>query len=210
MKRTTSLWPATLLIFLTALGGSPLASQEHELSMGSAVRITGATVLRGGPASPPRLYPTILEGSVVGMRGDTILFETGNEPVYWIPLGRGPLVERRAVVSDMKRSVLVTAAISGAAGATFALGLHDDCTADESELALGVAVVACPEVGTAGGAALRGFAIGTGIGAAVGVILSRFFKRQGWVAMPLDQIRFSAGPGGGWALSLPAGPGGNR
>ncbi len=178
--------------------------------MGSAVRITGAMVLRGGPASPPRLYPIVLEGSVVGMRGDTILFETGNEPVYWIPLGEGPLVERRAVVSDMKRSVLVTAAISGAAGATFALGLHDECTSDESGLAEGIAVVACPEGEKASGAALRGFAIGTGIGAAAGVILSRFFKRQGWVAMPLDQIRFSAVPGNGWAVSLPAGVRGGK
>ena len=211
MTRTTPAALATLILALPVLAASPaLSGQENELSMGSAVRITGATVLRGGPASPPRLYPTVIEGTVVGMRGDTILFETGNEPVYWIPLGEGPLVERRAVVNDMKRSVLVAAAISGAAGATFALGLHDQCDSDESGIAQGVVVVVCPEEEKAAGAALRGFAIGTAVGAAAGVVLSRFFKRQGWVAMPLDQIRFTAAPGSGWAVSLPAGVRGGR
>ena len=183
-----------------------LAGQEHELSMGSVVRFTGATVLRGGPASPPRLFPTVMEGNVVGMRGDTILFETGNEPVYWIPLGAGPLlVERRAAVTDMKRSIAVATFVGGAAGATFALGIHDQCQANEEGLALGVVVSNCAEDENAGGTVLRGVAIGAGIGAVAGVVLGRFVKRQGWVAMPPDQIRFRALPGPGLAMRVPVG-----
>lgn len=203
---TPSIRAAFAALLLALPGDAPLAGQEHELSMGSIVRITGAIVLRGGPASPPRLFPTVMEGNVLGMRGDTILFETGNEPVYWIPLGAGPLlIERRAAVKDTKRSIAVATFIGGAAGATVALAVHDQCTADKEGLALGVALTNCVEDENAGGTVLRGVAIGVGIGAVAGVVLGRFVKRQGWVAMPPDQIRFRAFPGPGLAVRVPVG-----
>lgn len=180
--------------------GGVLAGQNadvHDLNMGSIVRITGATVLRGGPASPPRLFPVTIEGNVVGMRGDTLLFETGVEPVYWIPLGEAPLVERRAAVRDIKRSVLVMSVVSAAAGATFAWGWHDQCRVNQEALQVGLQITNCPDDSSEGEAVLRGLALGAGAGAVAGVVLSRFVKRQGWVPLALDRIRFQAMPGTG-------------
>lgn len=188
-----------------------LAAQDSEqLSMGQMVRITGATVLRGGPASPPVLYPVPLEGNVVGMQGDTLLFETGNEPVYWIPLGERPLLERRATVTDTKRVLLVTTSISGLAGATFAWGLNDECHAGDTAVALGLASASCPEEESGGAVALRGFGIGVGVGLVAGLALRRFAKRQAWVPVRLDGLRFSASTGAapaavGLALRMPIG-----
>lgn len=203
-------------VALLAAGGtrssSPLVAQESErLSMGQMVRITGATVLRGGPASPPVLYPVPLEGNVVGMKGDTLFFETGNEPVYWIPLSEGALLERRATVTDTKRVLLITTGVSGLAGATFAWGWKDECHASEIAIELGLTTAACLEdAETGSAAALRGFAIGAGVGVAAGLVLGRFAKRQAWVPVRLEGLRFSApsgaGPGAvGLALRMPLG-----
>lgn len=192
--------PAFLLAVLAILPGGALTGQDtdvHDLNMGSIVRITGATVLRGGPASPPRLLPVVIEGNVVGLRGDTLLFETGNEPVYWIPLGEQPLVERRAAVRDMKRSVLVMSAVSAAAGATFAWGWHDQCRVNQEALQVGLQITTCPDDSSAGEAVLRGLALGAGVGVVAGIVLSRFVKRQGWVPLTLDRIRFQGMPGAG-------------
>lgn len=175
---------------------APATAQDTSLSFGTQLRITGATVLRGGPASPPTVYPVELEGNVVGMRGDTLLFETGNEPVYWIPLGSGyPLVERRGTVREFGRTMLIAAAITGGAGATFAWGLHDQCRVDPSIAELGISG-RCPDKGTAGGAALKGLLVGAGIGASAGMILSRFARRSAWVPVPLQEIHYREGPGG--------------
>lgn len=170
-------------------GAGALAAQEHELRQWDVLRVTGATVHRGGPASPPRLLPVAMEGRVAGMRGDTLLFETEDEPIYWIPLSVGPpLVERRAQVTDRTRLMLVASAVAGAAGATFAWGLHDGCGDRPSTLAS-----AC-DAGGSGRAALQGFAAGVAVGAAAGLVLSRFAKRWGWVPMPADAIRYSPWP----------------
>ncbi len=185
-------------------------STGERLSMGEMVRITGATVLRGGPASPPVLYPVALEGNVVGMKGDTLLFETGAEPVYWIPLGPRPLVERRATVTDTKRVLFVTTGVAGLGGATIAWGLKQDCNPDDIAIALGLAGNDCAEAESGGAVALRGFAIGVGVGAVVGLALRRFAKRQAWVPVRLDGLRFVS-PGGAnpgsmaVALRLPLG-----
>lgn len=180
------------------VGGALVAQESEQLSMGQTVRITGATVLRGGPASPPVLYPIALEGNVVGMAGDTLLFETGNEPVYWIPLSAGALLERRATVTDTKRVVLIATGVSGLAGATFAWGWRDECHANEAAIELGLTTDECLEDAESGAAsAMRGFAIGAGIGAAVGLVLGRFAKRQAWVPVRLDGLRFSAASGAG-------------
>lgn len=195
--RHYAIWMA-LVVALLATGGlrssDALVAQESEqLAMGERVRITGATVLRGGPASPPVLYPVGLEGNVVGMAGDTLLFETGNEPVYWIPLSAGPLLERRAAVSDTRRVLLIATGISGLAGATFAWGWRDECHANDAAIALGITTDDCLDDAESGGAAaLRGFAIGAGVGVAVGLVLGRFAKRQAWVPIRLDGLRFSA------------------
>lgn len=190
--------PISLLALLVLLPGGALAGQDedvHDLNMGSIVRITGATVLRGGPASPPRLFPVVIEGNVVGLRGDTLLFETGNEPVYWIPLSEQPLVERRAAVRDTKRSVLVMSVVSAAAGATFAWGWHDQCHVNQEALQVGLQITTCPDESSEGEALLRGLALGAGVGVAAGIVLSRFVKRQGWVPLTLDRIRFQGMPG---------------
>ena len=189
---------AVVLAGLFMLPGGALAAQErdvHDLNMGSFVRITGATVLRGGPASPPRLLPVVIEGNVVGMRGDTLLFETGTDPGYWIPLGEQPLVERRAAVRDTKRSVLVMSVVSAAAGATFAWGWHDQCRVNQEALQVGLQLTTCPDDSSAGAAAMRGLALGAGVGVVAGVALSRFVRRQAWVPLTLDRIRFQAMPG---------------
>lgn len=175
-------------------GGNGLVAQEHaqehELRQWDVVRVTGATVLRGGPASPARLFPVALEGRVAGMRGDTLLFETGNEPVYWIPLSVGPpLVERRAQVADRTRLMLVASAVAGAAGATFAWGLHDGCGNRPSTLSAG-----CSEGGSAGRAALGGFVAGAAVGAAAGFVLNRFARRRGWTPLPVGAIRYRPWP----------------
>lgn len=175
-------------------GSSGLAAQEHEqeheLRQWDVVRVTGATVLRGGPASPARLFPVALEGRVAGMRGDTLLFETGSEPIYWIPLSAGPpLVERQAQVADRTRLMLVASAVAGAAGATFAWGLHDGCGGRPSTLSAG-----CSEGGSAGRAALEGFVAGAAVGAAAGFVLSRFAKRRGWTPLPVGAIRYRPWP----------------
>ena len=173
-----------------APGASALAAQEHELRQWDVLRVTGATVLRGGPASPPRLLPVALEGRVAGMRGDTLLFETEDEPIYWIPLSAGPpLVERRAQVTDRSRLTLVSSAVAGAAGATFAWGLHDGCGDRPPSLAS-----ACDERESGSRAALRGFVAGVAVGAAAGLVLSRFAKRWGWVPVPADAIRYRPWP----------------
>ncbi|MGI9628731.1 MAG: hypothetical protein ACR2QM_17990 [Longimicrobiales bacterium] len=175
---------------------APAAAQDADLSFGTQLRITGATVLRGGPASPPTVYPVELEGNVVGMRGDTLLFETGNEPVYWIPLASGyPLVERRGTVRELGRTMLIAAAITGGAGATFAWGLHDQCRIDPDIEELGISGT-CPDKGTAGGAALKGFLVGAGIGVSAGLILGRFARRSTWVPVPLQEIQYREGPVG--------------
>jgi len=167
-----------------------MAAQEHELRQWDVLRVTGATVLRGGPASPPRLLPVALEGRVAGMRGDTLLFETKDEPIYWIPLRVGPpLVERRAQVTDRTRLTLVSSAVAGAAGATFAWGLHDGCGDRPPSLAS-----ACDERESGSRAALRGFVAGVAVGAAAGLVLSRFAKRWGWVPVPADAIRYRPWP----------------
>lgn len=189
---------AMMLAGSLMLSGGALAGQDrdvHDLNMGSVVRITGATVLRGGPASPPRLFPVVLEGNVVGMRGDTLLFETGNEPVYWIPLGEQPLVERRAPVRDTKRSVLVMSVVSAAAGATFAWGWHDQCRVNQEALQVGLQLTTCPDDSSEGEAVMRGLALGAGVGVVAGVVLSRFVRRQDWVPLTLDRIRFQTMPG---------------
>ena len=178
--------------------GTLIAQESEQLSMGQMVRITGATVLRGGPASPPVLYPIPLEGNVVGMVGDTLLFETGAEPVYWIPLGAGALLERRATVTDTKRVVLIATSVSGLAGATFAWGWREECHANEAAIELGLTTDECLDDAQSGGAAaLRGFAIGAGVGVAVGLVLGRFAKRQAWVPVRLEGLRFSAPSGAG-------------
>ena len=192
-------------------GGALIAQESERLSMGQMVRITGATVLRGGPASPPVLYPVALEGNVVGMVGDTLLFETGNEPVYWIPLGAGALLERRATVNDTKRVLLIVTGVTGLAGATFAWGWRDECHANEAAIELGLTTDECLEDSQSGGeAALRGFAIGAGVGVAVGLVLGRFAKRQAWVPVGLEGLSFSvpsgAGPGAvGLTFRMPTG-----
>lgn len=194
-------WAAAgVLLAVGAGGGLPtdgsiaLAAQEHahehELRQWDVVRVTGATVLRGGPASPARLFPVALEGRVAGMRGDTLLFETGSEPIYWIPLSAGPpLVERQAQVADRTRLMLVASAVAGAAGATFAWGLHDGCGGRPSTLSAG-----CSEGGSAGRAALEGFVAGAAVGAAAGFVLSRFAKRRGWTPLPVGAIRYRPWP----------------
>ena len=189
-------------VALLAVGGAmnsgALAAQESEqLSMGQMVRITGATVLRGGPASPPVLYPIPLEGNVVGMVGDTLLFETGAEPVYWIPLAAGALLERRATVTDTKRVVLIATGVSGLAGATFAWGWRDECHPNEAAIELGLTTECLDDAQSGGAAALRGFAIGAGVGVAAGLVLGRFAKRQAWVPVRLEGLRFSALSGAG-------------
>ena len=209
VRRTGS---AVALLSAVAVGGEAGLSAQaaEELSMGQMVRITGATVLRGGPASPPVLYPVPLEGNVMGLVGDTLLFETGNEPVYWIPLSEGPLLERRATVTDTKRVVLVASSVSGLAGALFSWALRDECHANDDAIALGLTTDDCPDDESGSGAALRGFAVGAGIGVAAGLVLGRFAKRQAWVPVRLDGLGFR-GPGGqgstavGLTLRLPIG-----
>jgi len=173
------------------------AQEAEELSMGQMVRITGATVLRGGPASPPVIYPVTLEGNVVGLQGDTLLFETGAEPVYWIPLGAGELLEKRATVTDTKRMVLVATGVSGLAGATFSWALKDECHANPTALELGLNIASCQENQSGGRVALRGFAVGAAVGAAAGLVLGRFAKRQAWVPVRLDGLSFRGIPGVG-------------
>ncbi len=188
-----------------------IAAQEaEELSMGQIVRITGATVLRGGPASPPAIYPVTLEGNVVGMQGDTLLFETGAEPVYWIPLGAGELLEKRATVTDTKRMVLVAGGVSALAGATFSWALKDECHANPVALELGLNIASCQENESGGRVALRGFAVGAAVGVAAGLVLGRFAKRQAWVPVRLDGLSFRGMPGvgggqAGFVLRVPLG-----
>lgn len=203
----------TVFAIGSARDGQGLAAQESEqLSMGQMVRITGATVLRGGPASPPVLYPVPIEGNIVGMQGDTLLFETGNDPVYWIPLNERPLLERRATVKDTKLVLLVASSVSGLAGATFAWGLNDDCRPRDAAIVLDLATADCGETESGGAAALRGFAIGAGVGVAVGLVLGRFAKRQAWVPVRLEGLRLSISPGvrpaAGLALPIGGRPGG--
>ena len=186
------------------------AQEAEELSMGQMVRVTGATVLRGGPASPPVIYPVTLEGNVVGMQGDTLLFETGAEPVYWIPLGAGELLEKRATVTDTKRMVLVAGGVSGVAGATFSWALKDECHANEVALELGLTIASCRENESGGRVALRGFAVGAAVGVAAGLVLGRFAKRQAWVPVRLDGLSFRGMPGvetvgAGIVLGVPVG-----
>ncbi len=214
--RQPTLRPAIALVSLLAgawLCAPELTAQEaDELTMGQIVRITGATVLRGGPASPPVMYPVALEGNVVGLQGDTLLFETGAEPVYWIPLGRGALLERRATITDTKRVMLVASAVSGLAGATFTWALRDECHANPTALELGLTIGSCRETESGGRAALRGFGIGAALGAGAGLVLGRFAKRQAWVPVRLDGLSFRGTPGlgdggAGFVMRIPVGGG---
>ncbi|NNM34215.1 MAG: hypothetical protein HKO53_14160 [Gemmatimonadetes bacterium] len=188
----------TLAAVLATAAGMPFetAGQETHLTFGDEIRITGATVLRGGPASPPVLHPVELEGNIIGMRGDTLLFETGTEPVYWIPLAAGPpLVERRGQVTDTGRFLLVTGGVAALAGATFGWGLYEDCILSQAIEDLDI-VSRCPDNGTAGGAALQGAAIGAGVGLAAGFLFGRFAKRLGWIPVPVRDLRYVDIPGG--------------
>ena len=137
------------------------------------------------------------------MRGDTLLFETGREPLYWIPLSAGPpLVERRAQVADRTRLMLVGSAVAGAAGATFAWGLRDGCGDRPSMLSSG-----CSAGGSGGRAALKGFAAGAALGAAAGFVLSRFARRRGWTTMPVGAIRYRPWPTTDDSVRRPGGGG---
>lgn len=187
---------------------SPLSAQEEVLSTGTRLRITGATVLRGGPASPPISAPITLEGNAVGMRGDTLLFDIGpGDPVLWIPLGHEPLVERQAMVGDLRRSLIVGTSVFGAAGATFAWALKGECTPNEAAVELGLADP-CEEQESDATVTLRGFAVGVGVGAVAGLVISRFARRQAWVPLRLEGLRFSGetvgGSGIGLAVRFPA------
>ena len=193
MRRFGRRW---MMITLTAALPAAAAGQETHLTFGDEVRITGATVLRGGPASPPVLHPVELEGNIIGMRGDTLLFETGTEPVYWIPLRAGPpLLERRGQVTDTGRFLFVTGAVAALAGATFGWGLHEECILSPTLEGLDI-VDPCPDNGTAGSAAFRGAAIGAGVGVAAGFLFGRFAKRLGWIPVPIQELRYVDGPGG--------------
>ena len=190
-------------------GGGPatLSAQDEVLSMGTRLRITGATVLRGGPASPPIFAPIPIEGNAVGMQGDTLLFDIGpNEPVLWIPLGDEPLVERQDLVGDLKRSLIVGTSVFGAAGATFAWALKGECTPNETAVELGLADP-CEEQESDAAVALRGFAVGVGVGAVADLVINRFARRQAWVRVPLQGLRLSEGTGGtgiGLSVRFPA------
>ena len=204
MKRSL-LIPLTLVasILPPGTGGGPaaLSAQDGVLSMGTRLRITGATVLQGGPASPPIFSPIALEGNAVGMRGDTLLFDIGpTNPVLWIPLGHEPLIERQALVGDLARSLIVGTSVFGAAGATFAWALKGECTPNETAVELGLADP-CEEQESDAAVALRGFAVGAGVGAVAGLVISRFARRQAWVRVPLEGLRFSGG-GGGTGIGL--------
>ena len=84
------------------------------------------------------------------------------------------------------------------AGATFAWGWRDECHANEAAIELGLTTDECLEDSQSGGAAaLRGFAIGAGVGAAVGLVLGRFAKRQAWVPVGLEGLSFSTSAGAG-------------
>ncbi len=194
----------TALSPLPGLDGD-LQAQGEVLPTGIRLRVTGATVLRGGPASPPFLSPVILEGIAVGLRGDTLLLDIGpQEPVFWIPLSHDPLVEQRKAVSDLTRSLIVGTSVSGLAGATFAWALRSECTENEAAVELGLAG-RCGDQKSGGRAALRGFAVGAGVGVVAGLVISRFAKRQAWVRVPLEGLSLAAGPGIGLAVRLPTG-----
>lgn len=206
-------YPSTgRLVLLAAAAASALtvpargASQEAVLTFGEEIRITGATVLRGGPASPPAVYPAEMEGNVIGMRGDTLLFETGNEPVYWIPLAVGvPVLERRAQVSDTGRFLFITGSVSAVAGATLGWGLHQDCVTSQALEDLGF-TDRCPDRGTDGEAALRGALWGAGVGVVAGLVLGRFAKRLSWVPIPAQGLRYREGPtGSALSFTVPVG-----
>lgn len=190
--------------FPGAAGPAELSAQADTLPTGVRLRVTGATVLRGGPASPPVFSPVVLEGNAVGLRGDTLLLDIGpHEPVFWIPLSHDPLVERMAAVSDLKRSLIVGTTVSGLAGATFAWALQSECTENEAAVELGLAD-RCGEQEGGGRAALRGFAIGAGVGVLAGLAISRFAKRQAWVPVPPDGFSLTGGPTGvGLTVRLP-------
>lgn len=186
-------------------GGEPaaLSAQDEVMPMGTRLRVTGATVLRGGPASPPIFAPVPLEGNAVGMRGDTLLLDIGpSEPILWIPLGHDPLVERRAAVGDLTRSLIVGTSVFGAAGATFAWALKGECTSNETAVELGL-TDPCEEEESDAAVALRGFAVGVGVGAVAGFVINRFARRQAWVPVHLEGLRLSTGAGGtGIGLSV--------
>ena len=177
-------------------GGAALSAQDEVLPLGTRLRVTGATVLRGGPMSPPIFAPIPLEGNAVGMHGDTLLLDIGpNEPVLWIPLGHDPLVEQQAAVGDLTRSLLVGTSVFGAAGATFAWALKGECTPNETAVELGLADP-CAEEESDAAVALRGFAVGVGVGAVAGFVINRFARRQAWVPVPLEGLRLSGGAAG--------------
>lgn len=194
MKRSATIPLVLVACILPPVGGgvaAALSAQEEVLSMGTRLRITGATVLRGGPESPPILAPIPLEGNAVGLHGDTLLFDIGaDDPVLWIPLGHAPLVERQARVRDLTRSLIVGTSVFGAAGATFAWALKGECTPNEAAVELGLADP-CEEQESDAAVALRGLAVGVGVGAVAGLVISRFAKRQAWVPVTLEGLRFS-------------------
>ncbi|MXX35893.1 MAG: hypothetical protein F4107_14135 [Gemmatimonadetes bacterium] len=196
-------------VFVPVPGDGPAAlsaQDEVVLPMGTRLRVTGATVLRGGPAAPPIFAPVPLEGNAVGLHGDTLLLDIGpNEPVLWIPLGHDPLVEQQAAVGDLARSLLVGTSVFGAAGATFAWALKGECTPNETAVELGLADP-CAEEESDAAVALRGFAVGVGVGAVAGFVINRFARRQAWVPVSLEGLRLGGGAGGtgiGFSVRFP-------
>lgn len=194
--------PCCLVLLFALLTATEAHGQE--VRFGETIRITGATVLRGGPASPPRIFPHELEGTVVGMRSDTLLFETGIEPVYWIPLGEGsPQILQRGSEKAVLQSVAVGTAVGGVLGAITAWTLNQECRDDRRLIDLGLREP-CANEPTAGEQTLKGFLIGGGIGAAVGFGLGQFSKRTGWFPVDVADLRFVSTPTHtGFALSIP-------
>lgn len=182
----------------------PVAAHGQDVRFGETIRITGATVLRGGPASPPRIFPHEIEGTVVGMRSDTLLFETGIEPVYWIPLSDGtPIVLQRGTQRARLQSVAVGIGVGGVLGAITAWTLSSQCRDDTELIRLGLREP-CASQPTTGEDTLKGLLVGGGIGAVVGFGLGQFSRRTGWFPVEVASLRFVSDPTGtGFALTIP-------
>ena len=183
-----------LLTLVAVLAPTTASGQEEEIRFGQRVRIENATVLRGGPASPPRVFPQELTGTVVGMRNDTLLFETGNEPVYWIPLRQGDptlrVVSQRPAVA---RTVIVGGGVGAVLGAITGWTLHNECREDPRLIELGLRSP-CAELPGGGQETLEGALIGAGVGAVIGFGLGQFAMRSGWFPVDIDRLQFVAFP----------------